>query len=628
MFDVHTANLNVGPIPDIQRRIAPKLAAHRDEVIQNRALFARIDALTSAVTNAGTDAVAAADDDLSGPQRRLLEDHHRRFVRNGARLDDGAKARLSSINQELAGLFTDFTQNVLADEDEIVTWIDDADRLGGLPGSFVDSLAAAAAERGRPDRWAVLNTRASMDPFLTYADDRALREEVWRAFYGRGDRPGEHDNKPIITQILRLRAERARLLGYDHHAHWRLEESMARTPEAAIELMERVWTRAVARAREEIADLQALADADGAGLTIEPWDHRYYAEKVRKERFDLDFNEVTPYLRLEKLIEAMLWCSSELYGLVWTPIEPPDRIPVFHPDVRVWEVTRTDGGLVGLWYLDPYARQGKVSGAWMTEYRPQDALDGPTPTLVSNNSNFIKGAEGEPVLISWDDARTLFHEFGHALHGLLSDVVYPSQAGTAVPRDYVEFPSQINEHWLSTPEVLQRFCRHVETDEPMPAHLIERIERAGRFNQGFDTVEYLACALLDMELHRLDVDDLAALEGGGLDPSRFEREALERIGMPNEIPMRHRLPHFAHVFATDGYSAGYYSYLWADMLTADAAEAFEQAAGGYFDREVAERLQANVLSAGDTIDPADGYVAFRGRPADPDALLRKRGLPV
>jgi peptidyl-dipeptidase Dcp len=526
------------------------------------------------------------------------------------------KASLSKINTRLASLFTQFSQNVLSDEESYVTWIEDPADLSGLPESVVSAMASAAKERGQEGKWAVTNTRSSMDPFLTYADNRPLREKVWRTYYNRGDNGDEHDNNAIISEILKLRAVRAKLLGYETHAHWRLEPQMAKTPEATMDLMMKVWPKAVARVAEEVADMQKIADAEGNGVTIQPWDYRYYAEKVRKAKYDLDFNEVKPYLQLEKLREGMMWAASQLYGLQFKPI---GDVPVFHPDVRVWEVTDANGEHVGLWYLDPYAREGKRSGAWMTAYRRQENMGKPITPIVSNNSNFVKGAPGEEVLISWDDAVTLFHEFGHALHGLLSQVNYPSQAGTSVARDYVEFPSQVNEHWLPTTEVLNRFAVHVETGEPLPAELLEKIKRAETFNQGFATVEYLASALVDMKLHLAgDVE---------IDPDAFERETLADLGMPKEIVMRHRTPHFAHIFSGDSYSAGYYSYLWSDALTADAAEAFEEA-GGFYDEATAQRLHDNVMSVGDTIDPADGFRAFRGRDVDTSALLRKRGFPV
>jgi peptidyl-dipeptidase Dcp len=443
-----------------------------------------------------------------------------------------------------------------------------------------------------------------------------LREKVWRNYYSRGDNGDAHDNNAIMAEIIKLRATRAKLLGYESHAHWRLEPQMAKTPAAAMDLMMKVWPKAVGRVREEVADMQKIADGEGAGITIEPWDYRFYAEKVRKAKYDLDFNEVKPYMQLEKLREGMHWAAGELYGLQFKQITD---IPVFHPDVRVWEVTDAAGKHVGLWYFDPYAREGKRSGAWMTAYRSQENMKDAVTPIVSNNSNFVKGAPGDPVLISWDDATTLFHEFGHAIHGLLSKVKYPSQAGTAVARDYVEFPSQLNEHWLSTPEVLNRFAVHYQTGKPLPEDLVKKIKRAATFNEGFQTVEFLAAALVDMKLHMGKESEI--------DPDKFERETLASLGMPREIVMRHRMPHFSHIFSSDSYSAGYYSYLWSDALTADAAEVFEEA-GSYYDKAIAKRLHDNIMSVGDTIDPADGFRAFRGRDVDTKALLRKRGFSV
>jgi len=606
LFFVHTGNLNLGPIPDIERVVMPKLAEHEDSVTQNEALFARI----AAVHNG--DEMSQ----LSLAQRRLVEDRYRTFVRKGAQLDEKEKARLSRINQRLASLFTDFTQNVMDDEQKYVTWIEEPSGLAGLPESTVAAMASAAKQRGKEGQWAVTNTRSSMDPFLTYADNRELREKVWRTYYSRGDNGDEHDNNTIIAEILKLRAVRAKLLGYETHAHWKLEPKMAKTPEAAMELLMRVWPKAVARVREEVADMQAIADSDEADLTIEPWDYRHYAEKVRKAKYDLDFNDVKPYLQLEKLREAMMSCASRLFGLEF---RPTGNLPVFHPDVRVWEVLDVAGNHVGLWYLDPYAREGKRSGAWMTDYRIQEDMGEAMTPIVSNNSNFIAAPDGEVTLISWDDARTLFHEFGHALHGLLSKVQYPSQSGTSVASDYVEFPSQLYEHWLSTPEVLNEFAIHYQTGKPMPAALVKKIERAATFNQGFSTVEYLASALIDMKLHLAgDVN---------INPDQFELRTLAELGMPSEIVMRHRTPQFQHIFSGDDYSAGYYSYLWSDALTADAAELFEEA-GSYFDEETARHLHDNVLSVGDTIDAADGFRALRGRDVNISALLRKRGFPV
>ena len=609
IFFVYASNLNVGPIPDIEKVIVPKLSEHEDSIYQNKELFARISSVY--------DSPAMKDGSFDLAQRRLVDDTYKTFLRKGAKLNRSDKAKLSQMNTRLARLFTDFSQNVLADEKGYVTWIKDKSELGGLPDSVTAAMANAAKDRdSKGGDWAITNTRSSMDPFLTYSSNRPLREKVWRNYYSRGDNGDKYDNNKIIAEILKIRAARAKLLGYETHAHWRMEPTMAKKPEAAMDLMMKVWPKALARVREEVADMQAIADEEGAKIKIEPWDYRYYAEKVRKAKYDLDFNEVKPYLQLDKLREAMMWAATQLYGLHFKQLS---GIPVFHPDVTVWEVTDADGKHVGLWYLDPYAREGKRSGAWMTDYRAQENMGKPITTIVSNNSNFIKGADGEAVLISWDDAVTLFHEFGHALHGLLSKVNYRSQSGTSVARDYVEFPSQINEHWLETPEILNQFAIHHKTGQAIPQELLDKIKKASTFNQGFDTVEYLASALMDMKLHLAGSADI--------DPDAFERDTLADMGMPSELPMRHRTPHFMHIFSSDSYSAGYYSYLWADALTADAAERFVEA-GSFYDKDVAKSLHDNVMSIGDTIDPAEGFRRFRGRDVDTSALLRKRGFPV
>ncbi|MDV6028858.1 MAG: M3 family metallopeptidase [Phycisphaera sp. RhM] len=608
IFGVHSSNLNLGPIPDIERVVAPKLSAHSDSIFQNSALFERLKAIYESDEKKS----------MTVAQVRLIDDLYKTFVRRGAQLNASDKARLTRINADLSRLFTDFSQNVLEDEKRFVTWVEKESDLDGLPASVVASMKRAAEERGKPDQWAVTNTRSSMDPFLTYSKNRPLREQVWRTYYNRCDNGDEHDNNGIITEILALRRERAKLLGYPTHAHWRLEPTMAKKPEPTFALMNQVWPKAVARVAEEVADMQKIADAEASTsaekITIQPWDYRFYAEKVRKAKYDLDLGEVKPYLQLEKLREGMFWVAGELFGFQFTPAKD---VPVFHPDVRVWEVTGRDGQHVGLWYFDPYARAGKRSGAWMTAYRVQQNMGDAKTPIVSNNSNFIPGGKDETVLISWDDAVTLFHEFGHALHGLCSDVNYPSQAGTSVARDYVEFPSQLLEHWLDTPEVLQKYCVHYETGEPLPQSLIDKIKKASTFNQGFATVEYLASAIVDMKLHTSDQERI--------DPDAFEKETLQEIGMPEELPMRHRTPHFSHIFSSDSYSAGYYSYLWADALTADAAEAFEKA-GSFYDPELCKSLHENVFSVGDTIDPAEGFRRFRGRDVDTSALMRKRGF--
>jgi peptidyl-dipeptidase Dcp len=455
-----------------------------------------------------------------------------------------------------------------------------------------------------------------MDPFLTYSTERSLREKVWRTYYSRGDNGDAYDNSAIITEILKLRAERTHLQGYKTFAERALEKQVAKTPEAAMDLMMKAWPAAVARVKEEVADMQAIADNEKAGIKIAPWDYRYYAEKVRQAKYDLDSSEIKEYLQLEKLREAMMWAAGKLYGFEFKQIS---SVAVYHPDVRVWEVMRA-GKPVGVWYFDPYARPGKRSGAWMNAYRRQHRLGRDVMTIVSNNSNFVKGALGEPVLVSWDDAETMFHEFGHAIHGLSSNVTYPSLSGTSVARDYVEFPSQINEHWLSTPEVLNQFALHYKTGRPIPKELVKKIKNADKFNQGFNTTEFLASALVDMKLHSL-------ANPGDLDPDAFERKTLAELGMPDELPMRHRTPQFGHIFSSEGYAAGYYSYLWADALTADAWEAFLEGKGA-FDPAVAKRFYDEVLSVGNTIDPAEGYRRFRGRDVDTNALMRDRGFPV
>jgi peptidyl-dipeptidase Dcp len=608
VYGIYGATLSDDAVQAVEREMEPKLAAFRDRITQNEKLFERIAAVYGTRTASG----------LTPEQQRLTWLTYTDFVRAGAKLDPTAKQRLAAINQSLAGLFTRFSQNLLGDEGSRYTLLAGEADLAGLPESLRDGYAGDAERRGQKGKWVVANTRSSVEPFLTYSTRRDLREKVWREFVNRGDNGDARDNNAIIGEILQLRAERARLLGFPTHAHWRLENTMARTPERAMTLMEAVWKPAVARVREEVADMQRVADAEGAKITIEPWDYRYYAEKVRKAKYDLDTNELKPYLQLDKLREGMFHVAKELFGLVFRPLTP-GTVPVYHPDVAVWEVSDLAGRHVGLWYFDPYARVGKQSGAWMNAYRDQERFDGDVTTIVSNNSNFVKGKPGEPVLISWDDAVTLFHEFGHALHGLASDVNYPSVSGTNVARDYVEFPSQLLEHWLPTKEILERYAVHHETGEPIPAELVAKVERAKNFNQGFATVEYLAGALVDMKLH------LAAAPDKRIDADRFERETLAALGMPREIVMRHRTPQFGHIFSGDGYSAGYYSYLWSDTLTADAWEAFS-AGKGAWDRDMAKRLRDHVFSVGNTVDPADGYRAFRGRDPQIDALMRKRGF--
>ncbi|MDM7922950.1 MAG: M3 family metallopeptidase [Pyrinomonadaceae bacterium] len=609
IYGVWGSNLNTPDFQKVEAEMDPKLAAFQDKITQNEALFKRIEAVYNSPDKAK----------LTPEQQRLTWRYYTNFVRSGAKLDASAKAKLSEINQKLATSFTKFSQNLLADESEpFLELKTDAD-LAGLPQSLRDAYAEEAKRRKLTGVvGAVANTRSSIEPFLTYSTRRDLRERAFDLFANRGDNGDKNDNNQVISEILQLRAERAKLLGFPTHAHWRVDNTMAKTPERTMELMEAVWKPAVARVKEEVADMQALADKEGAKITIEPWDYRFYAEKVRKAKYDIDQNEVKPYLQLDKMRDAMFWMAGELFNFNFKRV---NNVPVFHPDVEVWDVTdKTSGKHVGLFYFDPFARPGKRSGAWMTSYRSQQRMGGKdVTTLVSNNSNFIKGKPGEAVLISWDDATTLFHEFGHALHGLSSNTTYPSVSGTNTARDFVEFPSQILEHWVSTPQILQKYAVHYETGKPIPQELVDKITRASKFNQGFATVEYLASALVDMKLH---------LAGGAkIDIDKFERETLASIGMPREIVMRHRLPQFGHLFSSDSYSAGYYSYLWSDVLNADAFEAFTEAAGPY-DRKVAEKLRKHIFSVGDTIDPAETYRNFRGRDPRVEALMRKRGFPA
>ena len=602
IYGVWSSTMSTEDFQAVERDMQPKLAAFSDKIYQNAPLFARIAA------------VYGGRQQLTPVQQRLCWFYHTNFVRAGAKLDLPAKRRVAEINERLATLFANFSQNLLADEAGYVLYLKSEHDLAGLPEPLRAAARSAAVARGHPGEWAILNTRSSMDPFLTYAERRDLREKAWRAYYSRGDNGNAHDNKKIITEILALRAQRAKLLGYATHAHWRVADSMAKTPEAAMKLMMQVWPAAVAREHEEVADMQAIADREQAGIKIAGWDYRFYAEKVRKAKYDLEMTEVKPYLQLEKLREGMFWAAGELYGFTFTQVF---GLPTANPDVRVWEVRSSAKLFVGLWYFDPYARPGKNSGAWMSEYRGQQDLDGPVAPIVSNNTNFVKDESGGPLLISWDDAVTLFHEFGHALHGLNSDVTYPSLAGTNVVRDFVEFPSQLNENWLSTPEVLSRFAVHYQTGQPIPPALAAKIKKASTFNQGFATVEYLASALVDMKLH---------LAGDRpVDVDEFERTTLASLGMPPEMVMRHRTPQFAHIFSSDAYSAGYYSYLWAEVLDHDAFEAFIEA-GGPYDKNVAKRLHDDIMAVGNSVDPGQAYRNFRGSDPKIDGLLRARGF--
>jgi peptidyl-dipeptidase Dcp len=604
IFGVMTSNMATPAYQALDREWSPRLAAASDEIILNPALFQRIRTIYEARETSG----------LNAQQQRVITRLYNQFVRSGANLNADQKQQLTALNQQLAGLFSQFSEKVLADESTHI--VATAAELRGVPEDVRNAAAAAARERNLPaGSFAIVNTRSAVDPILTFADNRGLRQRVWQAFVNRGDNGGANDTNQLIAQIVKARADRAKLLGFETHAHWRMQDTMAGTPQRAMDLMMRVWPAAVARVREEVGEQQAVARRLGHNITIEPWDYRYYMEKVRGQRFNLSQDEIKPYFQLDNMTQAMFHMAGELYGLRFREIS--GQVPVWQPDVRAYHVTNRAGEDVGVFYTDNYARTGKRSGAWATTYRSRSGLLGDRIVLGSNNNNFTKPGPGEPVLISLDDAETLFHEFGHAIHYFLADVHYPTLAGT--PRDFVEYPSQVHENWVLTPEILNRFARHYRTNQPMPQALVQRIQQAQTFNQGFATVEYLSSALVDMQLH-LRPD-------GVVDPDRFERETLASLGMPREIAMRHRLPQFNHLFSSDAYSAGYYSYLWSETMDADTWAAFEES-GNVWDPATAERFARFLLSTGNETDRAEAYRQFRGRDPDVNALLRKRGFPT
>jgi peptidyl-dipeptidase Dcp len=600
LFNTYTNSMNDEAFQAIERDWAPRLQAAGDAILMNGDLFRRVEAVWNSPQRAR----------LGPEQQRLLWRTRDAFMRSGAGISAAKKARLAAVNQELATLYAEFSQKVLKDED---SWT----RLGegeldGLPESLRQSYRAAAAERDL-EGWAVVNTRSSVDPFLTYSSRRDLRERIWRKFKNRGDNGDAQDTNATIARIMPLRAEKAHLLGYPSFAHWKLSDKMAKTPERALALLTTVWRPAAAKVGREVADMQAIADREGGGLRIEPGDYLFYAEKVRRAKYDLDQNALKPYFELGRMIEASQWMAGKLYGLSFREIT--GKVPVFHPDIRVWEVWEGER-FVGLFYGDYFARQHKRSGAWNSAFRPQSKLGGIVTPLVSNNNNFIKGAPGEPVLISLDDARTLFHEFGHALHDLLSNVTYASLAGTSTSTDFTEMPSSVHENWVLTPELLDRFARHYRTGAPLPPEMLARVQAARQFNQGYATGETQAAAIVDMELHRVP--------DGKIDPDRFERETLAGMGMPPQLAMRHRLPQFNHLFADEDYAAGYYSYLWSETMAADAWAAFQES-GDVWSPAVAARLKA-MMAAADSVDQEILYRTFRGRDPDVRALLLQRGL--
>ncbi len=593
-------------IEAVERDMAPLLARHDSEIYLNDDLFRRI-------------AAVYADRDtlpLSPEQKRVLERYHTNFVRSGGGKPEDVKARLAEITERLATLSTQFGQNILADERAWKLVLDGPDDLAGLSEAEIAAAKKAAEDRDLPGKYVITLSRSSVEPFLQSSTRRDLREKAFLGWTSRGENGGASDNRALISEMVALRAERAKLLGFETFAHFKLDDVMAKTPEAVRSLLESVWTPARARAAAEQADLQKLAAARGDNIEIAPWDWRFYAEKVRAERFQIDEDEIKPYLQLDRIVHAAFDTATRLFGVTFT--ERTD-IPVYHPDVRAWEVKDGEGRHVGLFLGDYFARASKHSGAWMSSYRDQEKLRGEIAPIIVNVMNFSKPPEGQPALLTMDDARTLFHEFGHGLHGLLSDVTYPLISGTSVARDFVELPSQLYEHWFEQPDVLRRFAVHAETGQPIPEDVLTKLLAARKFNQGFATVEYTSSALVDLEFHLLtDTSDL--------DPAAFEKNVLTKIGMPSAITMRHRSPHFSHIFS-GGYSAGYYSYLWSEVLDADAFHAFEEA-GDIFDPATATKLKEFIYSAGGRDDPKALYRAFRGHDPSPEALLKKRGLDV
>ncbi|AFM05565.1 Zn-dependent oligopeptidase [Bernardetia litoralis DSM 6794] len=606
-YRILSSNMSSPEFRAIDEELSPLFSDFRSKITQNEKLFQRV---KTVYDNSQTTP-------LEKEQQRVVDLVYKRFEMNGAELSPEKKERYAAINKELSTLYTNFSNNVLHDEEGYITYLDST-QLGGLAEGFVKSAAKIATDNGQEGKYAITNTRSSMDVFLTYSTERELREKVWKNYYSRGDNADEFDNNKIVADILKLRRERVELLGYKNFAEWRLQDRMAKTPENAMNLMETVWKASISRVDEEVKDMQAVADKNGDKITIEPWDYRFYAEKVRKEKYDLDSDEVKQYLQLDKLTEAMHYVAGRLFNYKFTPV-PEGSVPVFHEDVKVWEVTDKDTGKnIGLWYLDPYARQGKRSGAWATTYRSHTTFDGKKNVLASNNSNFVKPAPNQPLLVSWDDANTFFHEFGHALHFFSSNVKYPTLNGGV--RDYTEFQSQLLERWLSTDDVINNYLVHNKTGEPMSKELVAKIKKAATFNQGFATTEYLASAIMDMKFHLADP--------ATIDVDEFESQTLTELGMPKQLVMRHRTPHFGHVFSGEGYATAYYGYMWADVLTADAAEAFAEAPNGFYDKEMADKLVKYLFAPRNAIDPAEAYKLFRGREANMEALMRDRGFPV
>jgi peptidyl-dipeptidase Dcp len=588
----------------VERELAPKLAAHSSSIFLREKLFARIDALYEQREGLG----------LSAVDRRMLERVHKDFVLAGAKLPANVRERYKAIVTESAELTTAFSQNVLADEGELCVYIDDEKDLAGLSAAQRASMAQAAEARGQKGKWAVAMSHSSVGNFLTFAQNRALREKVYKAWATRGEINADRDTRKQITQILKLRTEQAKLHGYRTFSDYALSDTMAKTPAAVQKLLEQVWVPAKAKLAAERAEVEALAKADG--IEFKAWDWIYYADQLKRKKFNLDDAEVKPYFSLDRMIEAMFDCASKLFEVKF--IEQKG-IPMYHADVRVFEVRAlANDALIGVFIGDNYARPSKRGGAWMSSFRLQSGMNGGTTPLVVNNNNFAKPEPGAPCLLSFDDVRTLFHEFGHGLHGLLSKVQYERLAGTSVLQDFVELPSQLYEHWALERDVLKKHALHFETGEPIPDALIAKLEAARKVNQGVDSVRYCSSALVDLALHQETFFE-------GFDVNAFEAATLKRFGMPGEIDPRHRLVHFRHLFSGDYYASKYYVYLWAEVLDADAFDAFKEA-NDIFDKATAQRLLENIYSAGDTREPGELYRAFRGRDASVKPMLKKKGL--
>ncbi len=598
------------PLQAVERELAPKFARHRAAIYMNPDLFARIDAVWQDRENSGLDA----------EQLRVAELIRKDFIRSGAQLDEKGRARLAEIMQEQAALTTSFSQNVLKDEAEFTLVLHKEEDLAGLPKSLIASAKETAIERGMPEKHVITTTRSHADPFLQFSARRDLREALFNGWTSRGDGGGASDNNAIIAKVIALRAERARLLGYETFADYKLDNTMAKTPENVHRLVDAVWEAGRRKALEEREALQQIANDEGANFAIARHDWRYYTEKLRKQQYSLDENALKSYFERNQVRAAAFHVANRLFGLTFEEVEGQD---LQHPDARAWDVKDQGGRHIALFIADDFARPTKHSGAWMSAFRRQQKLDGDIRPIIVNTQNFNKPPPGQPALLSLEEARTLFHEFGHALHGMLSDVTYPRISGTSVSTDFVELPSQLYEHWLLTPQVLRRFATHYQTGEPIPDELVEKVQAMRTFNQGFMSVEYCASTLVDMDLHEMTRQEIG--DPDSFDARAFERQALEKIAMPEEITMRHRTPHFYHIFSGDGYAAGYYSYLWSEVLDADAFSAFEEK-GNVFDPELAARLKEHIYAAGGRQEPDAAYTAFRGKLPEPDALMRKRGL--